>query len=103
MQGRHDSQNNVIQHNDTQHNVLTCDTQQNDPQNTSIECQVPLCRMSHFYCYAECHYAECQCAESRGSIARADCSFLNPLLILVCAHLANYPSGNLQKLFLRYS
>jgi hypothetical protein len=36
-----DTQHNGIHHNDTQH-----------------EKQWSLCRMSHFYCYADCHYAE---------------------------------------------
>jgi len=49
MTGRHD-----IQHNDTQHSGLICDTQHNGTSLKSKKCHFAKCR------YAECCYAECR-------------------------------------------
>ncbi len=46
---------------DTQHNSLICDT--HTQHYYSVLRWVSLCRVSHFYCNAECHKAVCSCVE----------------------------------------
>ncbi len=53
-----DTQHNNIQHNNTQHNGLIGDTMKNDAQHNSLESHYDECRV--FYCFAECHYADCR-------------------------------------------
>jgi hypothetical protein len=52
---RHDTQQNDIQRNNTQHKGLICDTQHKN-------CYYAECRIFDYY--AECHYAECGSALS---------------------------------------
>jgi hypothetical protein len=65
-EGRHDTQ-----HNDTQHEGISCNIQHN---NTMPLCWMSLFWLSHFIYYngechyAECRYAECHYAECRGAI-----------------------------------
>jgi hypothetical protein len=53
--GRHDTQHNNFQYNDTQHNKNR-DIQLNDTQHNAE------------HCYAECHYALCRYAECHGTM-----------------------------------
>ncbi len=79
MKGRHDTQHNNIQHNETQNKGLICAIQQNDTwhNDTQHNSTLSLCWMSHF-CYAECHYANCGYAKCRYAECRnAECRSAN--------------------------
>ncbi len=66
LRWRHD-----IQHNNTQHKGLVCNTQhKNTPYRVQSECRYADCR------YAECRYAECRYAECRYAECRyAECRY----------------------------
>jgi hypothetical protein len=71
-----DTQLNDIQHKDTQHKGLICDTQHKwqVPEmtlsiTTLYQCEEFHYAVTHFiYCSAECHYAECHDTECHGAV-----------------------------------
>jgi hypothetical protein len=53
-----DTQHNDIQHYDTRQKMHIRDTQHNST--SAIMLNVNMLSVTFFYCYAECHYAECR-------------------------------------------
>ncbi len=62
---RRDIRYNGVQYNDTLQKGFTCGTQNKQSQKML---RVSLSWVTHFYCYAECHYTESRRAECRGTV-----------------------------------
>ncbi len=68
VNGRHDTQHNDIQYNDTPHTNKKRDTRHNDIQYYVMSLEIVMLTVANKPFCAECHYAECRYAECRGAV-----------------------------------